>query len=80
MVTTGTKAALNCGGMELAWRKWKHGPLVNHMWNNWKLHWTAAFAETRDINYMIANNSAFANQAATKTKQAAIMAMSRDLY
>jgi hypothetical protein len=23
MVTTGTKAALNCGGMELAWHEWK---------------------------------------------------------
>jgi hypothetical protein len=62
MVTTSTKAALNCGGMELAWCGWKRCLLVNHTWNNWKLHWTAAFAETRDINHMIANNSAFANQ------------------
>jgi hypothetical protein len=32
MVTTGTKAALNCGDMELAWCKWKHCPLVDHAW------------------------------------------------
>jgi hypothetical protein len=69
MVTTGTKATLNCGSMELAWRKWKCCLLVNHTWNNWKLHWTAAFAETCIINRMIANDSAFANQAATNAKQ-----------
>jgi hypothetical protein len=34
MVTTGTKVALNCGGMELAWHEWKRRPLVDHMWNN----------------------------------------------
>ncbi len=78
MVTTGTKATLNCGGMELAWGKWNHCPLVNHKWNNWKLHWTAAFAETHNINQLIANNSAVANQAATKAKQAAMMAKSLD--
>jgi hypothetical protein len=77
MVTTGTKAALNCGSMELAWRKWKCCRLVDHTWNNWKLHWTASFAETRDINRMIANDSAFA-QAATNAKQAAMMAKSLD--
>jgi hypothetical protein len=78
MVTTGTKAALNCGSMELAWREWKRCSLLNHMWDNWKLHWTAAFVETRSINRMIANNSAFANQAATNAKQAAMMAKSLD--
>jgi hypothetical protein len=41
-------------------------------------HWTAAFAETHDINRMIANDSAFANQAATNAKQAAMMAKSLD--
>ncbi len=30
MVLTGTKAALNCGGMELVWREWKCCPLVDH--------------------------------------------------
>jgi hypothetical protein len=78
MVTTGTKATLNCGGMELAWHIWKRHPLVDHMWNNWKLHWTAAFAKTCNINHMIANNSAFANQAATDAKQAAMMDKSLD--
>jgi hypothetical protein len=78
MVTTGTKATLNCGGMELAWCKWKCHPLTDHTWNNWKLHWTEAFAETRNINCMIANDSAFANQAATDAKQAALMAKSLD--
>jgi hypothetical protein len=78
MVTTSTKAALNYGGMELAWCKWKHCPLVDHTRNNWKLHWTAAFADTCNINRMIANDSAFANQAATDAKQAAMMAKSLD--
>jgi hypothetical protein len=35
MVTTSTKAALNCGGMELTWREWKHHLLVDYTWNNW---------------------------------------------
>jgi hypothetical protein len=76
MVTTGMKAPLNCGSMELAWCEWKRCPLVSHTWNNWKLHWTAAFAETCNINPMIANNSAFANQAANDAEQAAMMAKS----
>jgi hypothetical protein len=74
MVTTGTKAALNCGGMELVWSEWKHHPLVDQTWNNWKLHWTAAFSETRDIHQMTANNGAFANQVAAKAEQATMMA------
>jgi hypothetical protein len=78
MVTTGTKAALNCGGMKLAWHAWKHHPLVDQMWNNWKLHWTAAFSETRDIHWMMANDSAFANHVTAKVEQAAMMACSLD--
>jgi hypothetical protein len=31
MVSLGTKAALNCGGMELAWRKWKRCLIVDHV-------------------------------------------------
>jgi hypothetical protein len=46
MVTTSTKAALNCGGMELAWHKCKRHLLINQTWNNWKSHWTAAFSKT----------------------------------
>ncbi len=79
MVTTGTKAALNCGSMELAWREWKHCPLVDQMWNNWKLHWTAAFSETRDIHRMTANDGAFANQVAAEAEQAAMMACLLDI-
>jgi hypothetical protein len=74
MVTTGTKATLNCSGMELAWREWKRHPLIDQTWNNWKIHWMAAFSETRDIHCMTANNSAFANQAVAKAEQAAMMA------
>ncbi len=66
MVTTSIKAALNCGGTELVWHEWKCCPLVDYMWNNWKLHWTAAFAETCNINQTIANNNALANQATTE--------------
>jgi hypothetical protein len=50
--------------------------IINHMWNNWKMHWTAAFAETCDINQMTAGNLAFAHQAATKAEQAAHMVTS----
>ncbi len=46
MVTTGMKATLNCGGMELAWREWKRCPLIDQTWNNWKIHWMAAFSKT----------------------------------
>jgi hypothetical protein len=74
MVTTGTKAALNCGSMELGRREQKRHPLVDQTWNNWKLHWTAAFSETRDIHWMTANDGAFANQVAAKAEQAAMMA------
>jgi hypothetical protein len=38
MVTTGTKAALNCGGMELAWLEWKRRPLVDQTRNKWNQH------------------------------------------
>jgi hypothetical protein len=74
MVTTGTKAALKCGGMELEWCEWKRCPLVDQTWNNWKLHWMAAFSETRDIHWMTANDGAFANQVAAKAEQATMMA------
>jgi hypothetical protein len=76
MVSTGTKAAITCGGMELAWREWKCQPLIDQTWNNWTTHWTAAFAETRDINRMTDGNRAFAHQAATEAKQAARMVTS----
>jgi hypothetical protein len=73
MVSTGTKAAITCGRMELAWREWKHQSIINQTWNNWKTNGTAAFAETCDINQITADNCAFAYQATTKVEQAAHM-------
>jgi hypothetical protein len=63
--TTGTKHALACGNMTLAWRKWRCCPPINHTCPNWKAHWTAAFAKMCDINCMTDGNTVFgANQAA----------------
>ena len=73
-----TLACTTPGGMELAWRKWKRCPLVEQTWNNWKLHWTAAFTESRDIHRMTSHDGAFANQATAKDEQAAMMARSLD--
>jgi hypothetical protein len=64
--------------MELAWHEWKRHLLINQTWNNWKIHWVVAFSETQDIHCMMANNGPFANQAATKAEQAAMMARSLD--
>jgi hypothetical protein len=33
MVTTGTKHALNCEKMMLAWQEWKCYPFLDHTWN-----------------------------------------------
>ncbi len=66
MVTTGTKHALNCENMTLAWQEWNRRPLFDHTWNNWMDHWTAAFTEMPDINCMTSGDSAFANQAAAQ--------------
>ena len=73
MVLTSTKAAFNCGSMELTWCEWCHCPAINQTCNNWKIHWTAAFTESRDINQMTAGNRTFANQAITDDKQATRM-------
>jgi hypothetical protein len=32
MITTGTKHALACGNMTLAWREWKCYPVIDHTW------------------------------------------------
>jgi hypothetical protein len=65
MITTGTKHALACGNMTLAWHEWKRCPLPDHTWPNWKTHWTTAFAKMHDINWMTTGDTAFgANQAA----------------
>jgi hypothetical protein len=67
MMMTGIKHALNCGNMTLAWCEWKRRPLLDHTRNNWKDHWTAAFAEMRDINHTTSGDSAFlTNQAAAQ--------------
>lgn len=49
MVTTGTKHALQCGGLTQAWREWRRTAAADQTWPNWKAHWTAAFNEQRDI-------------------------------
>ena len=69
MVTTGTKHALATGNMTLAWREWRRQPVAEHTWPNWKTHWTAAFAEMRDINRMTAAESGFGANAAEEEAQ-----------
>jgi hypothetical protein len=76
MITTGTKHALACSNMILAWHKWKHCPIIDHTWPNWKAHWTAAFAKMRDINCMTAGKTTFGANQAANLKQAQQMASS----
>jgi hypothetical protein len=76
--TTGTKHALACSNMTLAWSEWKHCPILDHTWPNWKAHWTAAFAEMHGINRMTAGKTMFGANQATKLKQAQQMASSFD--
>jgi hypothetical protein len=64
--------------MTLAWRKWKRCPILDHTWPNWKAHWTAAFAEMRDINRMTAGKTTFGANQAAKLRQARQMASSLD--
>ena len=78
MVTTGTKAALNCGGMELAWREWKRRPTLDQAWNIWKLYWSIAFTKLHDIHCMTSTEGAFANQIVAEAEQAEMMARSLD--
>jgi hypothetical protein len=78
MITTGTKHALVCGNMMVAWREWKRHLLLDHTWPNWKSHWTATFAEMCNINSMTAGDTAFGANQAVKLKQAQQMASSLD--
>jgi hypothetical protein len=78
MVTTGTKHALATENMTLAWREWKRWPIAKHTWPNWKTHWTAAFAEMRDINRMTAGESPFGANAAKEEVHACQIATSLD--
>ncbi len=76
MITTGTKHALACSNITLAWYEWKRCPIIDHTWPNWKAHWTAAFAEMHDINCMTAGDTAFGANQATELNQAQQMASS----
>ncbi len=78
MVNTGTKHALVCGNMTLAWHKWKCCPPIDHTWSSWNAHWTAAFTKMRDINRMTAGDTAFGANQAAKLNQAQQMASSLD--
>jgi hypothetical protein len=70
MVTTGTKHALACGNRTMAWCKWNRRAIADYMWSNWKAHWMAAFAETRDIDHMTPGKAAFGANAAEEEHQA----------
>jgi hypothetical protein len=59
MVTTGTKAVIQCGGMMQAWREWQRRPAVQHTWLNWVAHWTAAFTEAQDISRLTTGEGVF---------------------
>jgi hypothetical protein len=78
MVLTRTKAGINCGGMKLTWRIWRHCPAINQTWNNWKMHLTVAFTKSRNINHMTAGDCTFSNKAITNDKQATRMVTSLD--
>jgi hypothetical protein len=78
MVTTGSKHALSSGNMTLNWREWKRRPAIEHTWATWKLHWTAAFAEMRDISRMTTGDTTFGANQAAEIEQAQQMATSLD--
>ena len=78
MVTTGSKHALSSGNMMLGWREWKRRPAIEHTWANWKIHWTAAFAEMHDISRMTTSETTFGTNQATEMEQAQQMATSLD--
>jgi hypothetical protein len=54
----------------------KHCPLSNYTWPNWKSHWTAAFTEMRNIDGMMAGDTAFGANQATELEQVQQMASS----
>jgi hypothetical protein len=64
--------------MTLNWREWKRRPAIEHTWANWKLHWTAAFAEMRDISRMTTGDTTFGANQAAEIEQAQQMAASLD--
>jgi len=78
MVTTGSKHALSSSNMTLGWREWKCLPAIQHTWDNWKIHWTAAFAKMRDISRMTTGETTFGANQAVEIEQAQQMATSLD--
>ena len=78
MVTTGTKHALVCGNMTMAWCKWNHHAIADHTWPNWKTHWMAAFAQIHNINRMTAGKATFGTNAAEEEHQARQITASLD--
>ena len=78
MVTTGSKHAIASGNMTLNWREWKRRPANEHTWAHWKIHWTAAFAEMRDISRMTTGDSTFGANQAAEMEQVQQMATSLD--
>ncbi len=78
MVTTGTKHVLATGNTTLAWRKWKHCPITDHTWSNWKAHWTAAFTKICNIDCMMAGEYTFGANAAEEEEQGHMIALSLD--
>ena len=78
MVSTGSKHALSSGNMMLGWREWKRLPAIQHTWDNWKIHWMAAFAKMRDISRMTTGKTTFGANQAVEIEQAQQMATSLD--
>ena len=78
MVTTGSKHALSSSNMTLGWREWKCLPAIQHTWDNWKIHWMAAFAKMRDISRMTTGKTTFGANQAVEIKQVLQMATSLD--
>ena len=78
MVTTGSKHPLASGNMTLGWREWKCHPANEHTRANWKLHWTAAFAEMRDISRMTTGKTTFSANQAVEMEHTQQMATSLD--
>ena len=63
MVLTGTRHAVATGNMQLAWRDWVRIP--NMTWTLWKIHWTRAFQEKRELQILadVPIDAGFANSA-----------------
>ena len=81
MVTAGTKHALHVGGMRQSWIEWRRTPAGNQNWNQWKVHWTEAFGDLRDINRITAGDGiqgGHANMAKTDEEMSQQMVESLD--